>query len=59
MRKRCTWNTIEKINHYELQTNEYNEIRVIYFGKVFRTFSGQNKFRDADFYWNNVKLLNS
>lgn len=57
-RPRCTWKTIETINMYELQINEYEEHRVLMFGKVFRTFHGQNRFADMKSFWNAIKTVN-
>lgn len=57
-RKRCTWKTIDTCKMYELQANEYEEHRVLMFGKVFRTFHGNNRFEDKTRFWNNIKTLN-
>ena len=59
MRKRCTWTTKDTCKMYKYQINEYNEIRITMFEKVFRTFNGQNKFNDAFHFWNNIKAVNS
>lgn len=59
MRKRCTWETKETCKMYELQYNEYEEVRILMFGELFRSFKGQNKHRDAKEYWNNIKLINA
>lgn len=57
MRKRCTWNTIDTCKEYALQKNNYEEIRVTRDGKQWRTFHGQNSYKDAKHYWETVKTL--
>ena len=56
-RKRCTWNTVETAGMFELQKNEYEEIRVAFRGKSFRTFHGQNAYADARRYWESTKEI--
>ena len=58
-RERAVWSTVDKCKMYELQKNNYEEVRVLMFGKVFRTFHGQNAHGDAKRFWNNIKQLNS
>jgi hypothetical protein len=58
-RARATWKTVETCKMYEFQRNEYEEQRVLMFGRVFRTFHGQNRCQDAKRFWNNIKELNA
>ena len=57
-RARATWQTVETCKMYELQMNNYEEVRVKMFGSVLRTFHGQNARSDAKRYWNNIKEIN-
>lgn len=47
MRKRCTWETVERHNNYEFQKNEYDERRIKFHGKVFMTFHRAFAQKDA------------
>ena len=57
MRKRCKWETIETCKEYAFQKNDYEELRVTRDGKQWRTFHGQNSYKDAKHYWETVKTL--
>lgn len=60
MRARAKWETVDTIvahGKFDFQRNNYNEERVLYNGKVFRTFNGYDKFRNAKKYWENLKRI--
>lgn len=58
-RARCTWTTVDTCGMYEFQTNEYEENRVLMLGKVFRTFAGYDRIKNAKRFWNNIKAINA
>lgn len=58
-RARATWTTVETCGNYEFQKNNYEEVRIKSFGRVFRTFNGQNAHADARRYWKTInKVVN-
>lgn len=57
-RKRCTWKTVDSCKMYELQVNEYEEIRVVLFGRPWKSFKGYNAHRDAKSFWKTIKMVN-
>lgn len=60
---RGKWVTNKTCKMYELKyrivDNDKVDVRVDMFGKVFRSFKGQNKFNDAIRFWNNIESINS
>ena len=57
-RKRCTWQTVDVCKMYELQMNEYEEIRIALIGRSWKSFKGYNAHRDAKSFWNAIKSIN-
>lgn len=58
-RQRATWKTVDTCEMYEFQINQYEEHRVLMFGKVFKTFSGYDRIKNANRFWQNIKTLNA
>lgn len=58
-RERAKWYTTETCKNYEFQTNQYEEVRILSYGKVFRTFNGYDCRITAKRWWNNIKSINA
>lgn len=58
-RERAKWETIETCKNYEFQTNQYDERRILSYGKVFKVFRGADFQFTARRWWNNIKSINA